>query len=130
MTDGPEHALRAYVTAFATLDADTILPFYHLPCMFLTPFGTFLVSDVEASRVLVGMLIDQARSQGYHHTTIRHLDVRQLTPRLAILTGMFVRFNAAQDEIARFGFAYTLLHDGTGWRITVAIAHEADAAAV
>jgi len=46
----PEEALRAYVEAFETLDADAVVPFYHTPCMFIAPQGVFVAEGVDAAR--------------------------------------------------------------------------------
>jgi len=129
MRQGPEDVLRDYVRAFESLGADAVVPFYRLPCLFLSRHGPHPVSDPAAARDLVHRLIEQARGQGYHHTEILDLDVRALGEDLAWVAGVFSRRDADQEEIARFGFAYTLIGEGDGWKICVAIAHELNPAA-
>ncbi len=75
--------------------------------------------------VLVNQLIEQARSRGYHRTDISRLAVRTLAANVAALEGVFVRYDAAQEEIARFGFIYIVRRGDGGWRIVVAVAHDA-----
>lgn len=121
----PEETLRGYADAFALLDVDALIPFFRLPCLFLSPQGAYPVMDVAAVKALLESLLAQARSQGYRRSAISGLEVRMLGERLAWLTGVFVRYNAAEEEIARFGFAYTMLSDGDDWKIAVATAFEA-----
>jgi len=121
----PEEILDAYVRAFESLDADAVVPFYHLPCMFIAPTGVTLVLDAEVARGVAAKLIEHARSQDYRRTEILDLEVRMLADRLASLSGVFARFNSKGQEISRFGFAYTMYGVETGWKIVCAIAHAA-----
>jgi hypothetical protein len=41
------------------------------------------------------------------------------------LGGTFLRYDAADAEIARFGFTYIVRSGSGGWRIVVAVAHDA-----
>ncbi len=125
MNDDPEETLRAYVKAFESLDADAVVPFYHLPCMFLAPPGVSLVADAAAARGLVEKLIEHARSQGYRRTETVGLSTTRLADTLASLSGVFVRFDGEDREISRFGFLYVLHRSAGAWRIAVAVAYGA-----
>ena len=125
MSGTPTDMLTAYVRAFETLRPEAVVPFYDLPCTFVRPDGVWIVQDEAAAVVLVNHLIDHARSQGYHRTDISRLAVRALAANLAELEGVFVRYDAAQEEIARFGFTYIVRRGEGGWRIVVAVAHDA-----
>jgi len=93
--------------------------------MFIAPFGVSLATDADAARHTACALIGHARSQGYRRTEIRQLHVRALASNLASLSGVFVRLGVGDHEIGRFGFSYVMRDDGTGWRIVVAMAHDA-----
>ena len=125
MPTTPTEMLTGYVRAFETLSAEAVVPFYDLPCTFVRPDGVWVVHDEAAAVVLVNHLIEHARSQGYHRTDISRLAVRTLAANLAALEGVFVRYDAAQEEIARFGFTYIVRRGDRGWRIVVAVAHDA-----
>lgn len=125
MTGTPSEMLDAYVRAFETLRGENVVPFYALPCTFIRPDGAWVVQDEATALVLANHLIEHAKGQGYHRTEVVGLEIRALAPELAELTGVFVRYDGLQSEIARFGFTY-ILRGGTGqWRIVVAVAHEA-----
>jgi hypothetical protein len=119
--------LRAYVRAFETQRAGDVLPFYELPCTFIRPDGTWVVQDEATVLALVSHLLDHARSQGYHRTEISQATTRMLAAGLAELTGVFTRHDAAGSEIAQFGFTYIVRLGPAGWRIIVAVAHDAAA---
>jgi hypothetical protein len=120
--------LMSYVRAFETLDASVVVPFYQLPCTFVRPDGVWVVSDHETAVTLAAHLIDHARSQGFARTRVPELKVRRLAAELAMLTGVFVRYDGDDAEIGRFGFTYVARLEGVAWKIVVAIGHDATAA--
>jgi len=126
MNTSPTEMLNEYVKAFETLEASAVIPFYQLPCTFIRPDGVWVVSDDATAVTLAAHLIDHARSQGYRRTETWDLEVRRLASELAIMTGVFVRYNAAAEEIGRFGFTYIVRGDNGSWKIVVAIAHDAN----
>jgi hypothetical protein len=125
MSGTPEDMLTAYVRAFETLRAEAVVPFYDLPCTFIRPDGVWVAQDEATAIALVNHLIEHARSQGYHSTDVSRLAVRQLAAGLVELAGVFVRYDAGHEEIARFGFTYIVRHVDGVWRIAVAVAHDA-----
>ena len=125
MRGTPSEMLDAYVRAFETLRGESVVPFYDLPCTFIRPDGVWVVQDGATSLVLANHLVEHAKGQGYHRTEVAGLTTRGLAPGLAELTGVFVRYDASQSEIARFGFTYIVRGGADHWRIVVAVAHEA-----
>lgn len=121
--DDPQAMLRAYVRAFESQDAAAVVRFYGLPCCFVSPMGSIAAADSESARAIVEKMLEQARSQGYRRTEIRNLEVRPLGETLAILSGTFVRFDAADQMIAAFGFGYVTLKSEGRWKIVTAIAY-------
>ncbi len=120
-----KEVLTAYVRAFETLRVDEVVPFYELPCTFIRPDGVWVVQDEATAIVLAAHLIDHAVAQGYHRTEVLELTIRTLARDLAELSGVFVRYDAAALEIGRFGFTYIVRGSSDGWKIVVAIAHDA-----
>ena len=107
---GPAEMLHAYVRAFKTLEAAAVAPFYQLPCTFIRPDGVWVVSDEATAVTLAAHLIDHARSQGYERTETLNLTVRRLAVELATMTGVFARYDAANEEIG--GSGYVVRSDG------------------
>jgi hypothetical protein len=125
MTRTPLEMLTAYVRAFETLRAEAVVPFYELPCTFIRPDGTWVVQDEATALALANHLIEHAKSQGYRRTELSEVTTRTLAPGLAELCGVFHRYDAADAEIARLGFTYIVRGGSDGWRIVVAVAHDA-----
>jgi len=128
MVDNPKSTLLAYLQAFENLDPDLVLPFFHLPSMFVVEQGVFVFADANAARTLLTQVMAQLRSQSYLRTEVADLVVRQLSPSLASCTGVFVRISMDGQEIARLGFTYTMRSQAGSWQIVVAILHEPVAA--
>jgi hypothetical protein len=125
MTRTPLEMLDAYVRAFETLREEAVVPFYELPCTFIRPDGVWVVQDEATALVLAAHLIEHATSQGYRRTAVSEVTTRTLAAGLAELCGVFHRYDAADAEIARFGFTYIVRGGSDGWRIVVAVAHDA-----
>lgn len=125
MANTPEAALDAYVTAFASLDVDAVVPFYHEPCLFVAPQGVTLAASRETSRQIASFLIEHARSQGYKRTRIESLRAQPLGDESAFLSGTFERLGAEDQPIGRFGFAYLMQRSGESWQIVAAVAYPA-----
>jgi len=126
MEQTPSGMLYGYVRAFETLRPEEVVPFYELPCTFIRPDGTWVVQDEPTARVLVGHLIEHAMGQGYRRTDVCGLTTRPLATGLAELSGVFVRYGEARLAIGRFGFTYIVRRGSDGWRIVVAVAHDAE----
>ena len=124
MASTPGEMLTEYVRAFETLDPTAFVPYYNLPCMFITPTRLMAVPDAATAQALASELVAQARKQGYTRTEfLGPLDCRMLSANLAMLSGVFRRFNSTDQVILEFGFTYILNKDDKGWRIAVVAAY-------
>jgi hypothetical protein len=127
MRGTPSEMLDGYVRAFETMQGESVVPFYDLPCTFIRTDGVWVVQDEATALVLANHLIEHASGTGYQRTEVTGLSTRALAPGLAELTGVFVRFDASQSEVARVGFTYIVRGGTDRWRIVVAVAHDARA---
>jgi hypothetical protein len=124
MTDNPQAALDAYLRAFEALDPEALLPFYHLPTMFIAPQGVFAAPDAGALRVLLAQFMSGLRAHSYRRTEVSGLAVHALSPGLVSCSGVFVRYDASGAEIGRPGFTYLMRENDGSWKIVVAVVHE------
>lgn len=123
MSESPEDTLRAYVTAFETLDVDAFLPYYSVPVVFIAHLLP-IVAESHIARMLASKLVADAKAADYRRTEILDLTTKTLTSTIAMLSGVFVRYNSSNGVIDRSGFTYTMHNDGTRWKIVVAILHD------
>lgn len=120
-----QDTLNAYVRAFESLDVSRFAPYYHLPCQFISPAGVTAINDEAMLHAVLGFAAEQARSSGYVRTEeVGEIKERRLSSQLTELSGTYRRLNAANEEITRFGFTYTLRETEQGWRIASAIIHD------
>jgi len=124
MINSPEAVFHAYIRAVESLDPEVMLPFYHLPSLFISPQAVHRLPDVHAARALLAMVVEQLRAQAYRRTEVSGFKVCSLASGLASCTGVFARFNSADQEIARLGFSYTLRQTDGSWKSVVALVHD------
>jgi len=113
-----------YSRAFKTLDPDGILPFYHEPCLFISPQG--IVSLPTRSDVVSFFrdVMSNLRAQDYHTSDFAGLRAASLSPNLAVVTGVGTWRRTDGSELRRFGLTYTLWGTGDAWEIAVAAVHD------
>lgn len=124
----PETALRHYASAFEATDADAIadrlVGSYHMPSMFVTPWGVNVFSNPEEARANVSQAIETMRAFGYKRTDCLNLETRWFASDLATVTGVFVRVGSDEKELNRTGFTYTMRLAEDHWKIVCAILHD------
>jgi len=119
-----------YVARFQTLDPRAVLPYYHLPCMFVSPRGVaVMTTPVEVEAVFAGIMADLSR-RGYGRTALTRLRVRLLDETIALLSATGVRYRTDGEELEGLGATYTLRRVGAGWRIVLTTVHAPDVVAL
>lgn len=116
-----------YLDAFHTGNAAAVAPFYRAPCLFIADQGvTLLETDAEIER-LFGQVIAGLRERNYARSEVRDVQIKELSDRLALFSGLAVRYTAPGEELERLSATYTLRKsDDTGWQIVTVVAHGPD----
>ena len=105
MASTPADTLMEYVRAFETLDPAVFVPYYNVPCLFMTPAGLRAVADAAAAHALASELVAKARQYGFKRTeSLGPLDCKMLSANLAVLSGVFRRLNSTDQVIMDLGF--------------------------
>lgn len=117
----------SYLEAFHTGNAAAVAPFYRAPCLFIADQGvTLLETDAEIER-LFGQVIAGLRERNYARSEVRDVQIKQLSARLALFSGLAVRYITTGEELERLSATYTLRKsDDTGWQIVTVVAHGPD----
>lgn len=103
--------------AFETLDPAEFLPYYNLPCLIITPTGTFAATDPASAGAIASQFVQQARQQDFKRNEIvGQLESRAFGAGLVLLSGVLRRFNSKEQEVMRFGCSYMLRDSGKGGR--------------
>ena len=118
--------LTDYVNAFGTLDVQAILPFYHEPCLLLSPQGVAAVPNHAAMEATFAPLVEGLRARGYSRSELSMLHVTQLSTTATLASGVAARFKADGQEMERVGVSYLLHKADDRWTIAATVIHDAD----
>ena len=116
-----------YLDAFHTGNAAAVAPFYRAPCLFIADQDvTLLETDAEIEH-LFRHVIAGLRERNYARSEVRDVQIKELSDRLALFSGLAVRYTAPGEELERLSATYTLRKsDDTGWQIVTVVAHGPD----
>ena len=113
-----------YSKAFKTLDHDAVLPFYHEPCLFISPQGIISLPTRSDVASFFRDVMSNLRAQDYRTSNFAGLRAASLSPNLAVVTGVGTWLRTDGSELRRFGLTYTLWGTGDAWEIAVAAVHD------
>jgi len=120
-----DSAFDTYTAAFGTLDLATIVPLYDSELAIVTSQGVNAMNGVEAIRSYLADVTERLKAQGYRRTDLRDRQTRMLSESLAQISGLAVRFDSSDHEIARFGLIYTFRCDNGNWKLSAMVIHDA-----
>ena len=112
----------------ASPDPTPALPFYHAPCMFITPLGISLYPEhPDLARHFEQVMLDM-QSKRYLRTGLGTPFVTFLGSRCALLSLEIARFDLDESQYDEYGVTYTFHREGeSDWRIAVVTTHPKDA---
>ncbi|MBI2361429.1 MAG: DUF4440 domain-containing protein [Deltaproteobacteria bacterium] len=116
----------AYVQAFQTLNPQAVLPYCHVPCMFISPQGVFAMTTLAEVEVLVARMMEGLKARGFARSVLRSLHTRKMSDNIALVTVSRVRYKTDGQELERLGETYTFRKTDDGWKIVVATIHDPD----
>jgi ketosteroid isomerase-like protein len=115
---------RRYAEAFGTLRPEAVVPYYHEPCLFVSPQ---IVAALRTSADVVAFftrVMADVKGGGYASSAFPRLEALPLGGGLTMVRGVGVWTRADGTELRRFGLTYTWRNSDTGWRIVAAVVHE------
>ena len=118
--------LTDYYTAFSTLEAEAFLPYFHQPCLVVSPMGVGAMPTHAALGAALAPVIEGLRAKGYTRSELTMLNVKRLNPGTAIGAGVAVRYQTGNQELERVGVIYVLQRIDNSWKIVVLVTHNAD----
>ena len=113
-----------YVRAFHTLDPQAILPYCHVPCMFISSQGVRVMTTPAELEDFLTRMMAGLKARGYARSEITDLQVKQMSDHVAFLSVSRVRYTTDGQELERLGETYTLRKTDDGWKIVVATVHD------
>jgi len=117
--------LNKYYQTFSTLNVESIAPFFHEPCLFVSPQGVIAAPTHDVLKEVFRTIAKDLLSKGYGRSELTQLNVERMSATAMLATGVAVRFTADGSELERVGVTYILQKSGSGWRIAVTVIHDA-----
>ena len=117
--------LNKYYQTFSTLNVESIAPFFHEPCLFVSPQGVIAAPTHDVLKEVFKTIAKDLLSKGYGRSELTLLNVERMSATAMLATGVAVRFTADGSELERVGLTYILQKSGSGWRIAVTVIHDA-----
>jgi ketosteroid isomerase-like protein len=117
--------LNTYYRTFSTLNVESIAPFFHEPCLFLSPQGVTAAPNHDVVKEVFKTIAKDLLSKGYGRSELTQLNVERMSETAMMGSGVAVRFTADGRELERVGVTYILQKSANGWKIAVTVIHDA-----
>jgi len=117
--------LNTYYHTFSTLNIESIAPFFHEPCLFVSPQGVTAAPTSDAVKEVFKIIAKDLQSKGYGRSELTQLNIERMSATAMLATGVAVRFTTDGRELERVGVTYILQKSDIGWRIAVTVIHDA-----
>ena len=115
-----------YTQAFQTLDPRAVLPYFHVPCMFIPPQGVRVLATAADVEALLTQVMKGLKARSYARSELMDLHVKQMSGNTALVSVSRARYTPDGRELERLGETYTLRRTEGGWKIVVAMIHDPD----
>lgn len=118
--------LAEYYRDFSSLNVQSILKYFHEPCLLVGPQGVIPVPDRAALAAVFGPVMEALRARGYGRSELELGSVKTLSSSAALLGGTAVRYTRDGEQMDRVGVTYLLHKTEGGWKFATLILHDPD----
>jgi uncharacterized protein (TIGR02246 family) len=115
---------KGYARAWDSLDMQRILPYYNEPLILITAAGVRSLATRADIEAWVKTIFARITEGGYARGEYSQLHVKQMSPGVAMASGLYVRYKTDGQELERLGATYVLHKTGDGWKIAVFVGHD------
>jgi hypothetical protein len=116
--------LQHYYDAFNTFQVDSVLPFFHEPCLLLAPQGAFAAPTHTVLAPALTNFIEALRARGFGRSELRIRRAESLGATATLVTGVAIRYTVNGRELEHAGVTYVLHQVDSHWRIAALITHD------
>ena len=121
--------LTNYYRDFSSLELQSILPYFHEPCLIIGPQGVFAAPTRPVLATALSPVIESLRGRGYGRSELSIRQLKSLSPTTAFITGVALRFKVDGQALERVGVTYLLQKAAQHWKIAVLVTHDTNEAA-
>jgi len=115
-----------YVRTFQRLNPGAVLPYFHVPCMFIPPQGVRVLATAADVEALLTQVMEGLKARNYARSELMDRHVKQMNENTALVSVSRIRYATDGQELERVGETYTLRRTEAGWKIAVAMIHDPD----
>ncbi len=117
--------MEDYCASFKPGGIDDVLDHYHETATMM--MGSMVFSlDREGIRAALESGLEDLLEKGFAYSRFNELQIQQLNPELAYVSGSFTRYKADDSVLEQLGATYTLIHVEGQWKIVVIALHGPD----
>lgn len=116
--------LKDYYRDFSTLKIPNIVPYFHEPCLFVSPQGVMSTPTHNEVSEAFKIIAEGLRAKGYSRSELIFKDARLMSASAVLVIGVAVRYKTGGDELERVGVSYLLHKSNTDWKIAVTVIHD------
>ena len=117
--------LHDYYKAFSSLDPEVIAPYFHEPCIFVSPQGVTTALTHDDVKAVSRAIAEGLRPRGYKKSDLTALQVKRMSDTAILASGIAVRSKSDGDELERVGVTYLMHKSNDRWKIAVTVIHDA-----
>jgi hypothetical protein len=116
--------LTDYYRDFSSLNLQSILPYYHEPCLIIGSQGVFAAPTRSVLATALTPVMESLRSRGYGRSELSIQQLKSLGPATILVTGIALRFKVDGQALERVGLTYLLQKADRQWKIAVLVTHD------
>jgi len=94
--------------------------------MFIPPQGVRVLATAADVEALLTQVMEGLKARGYARSELLDRHVKQMRENIALVSVGRIRYATDGRELERFGETYTVRKTEAGWKIVVAMIHDAD----
>jgi ketosteroid isomerase-like protein len=121
--DSISRMYNEYLQAFQTLQARSILPYYHVPCLMISSQEVVALTTSAEIEAYFAHIMERLKARNYGRTDIKEFRVNRMSEGIALLSIDLIRYKTDGEKLARLGFTYTL-RKKEGWKVAAVMAND------
>jgi hypothetical protein len=110
---------------FSELDVDRWLSHFNPQHAFVYRGAVFVAKSLADTKNAFAPEIRRLKESGFRHSALDLCNIKLIEPNLAIAATRWRRLGEGDKLLEKLGITYTLLKTPSGWKVVVAIAHDA-----
>ncbi len=111
---------------FRRCERQPLLPYLHLPCMFIAPQGVAVMSNATEVESLLDRMMEGLKARGYARSELTDVEAIPLSENIVLVSVSRARYKKDGSQLERVGETYTFRKIDNGWKIVTATVHDPD----